>query len=328
MCKRMFAFLALAFALLGIQCWATPKTTSSPAVAAILEPSSCTAGTEFAPPCIRNTFSPGNTTGVYDFGASGRLVVEFVTVLPPGFTLDVTLQQQTATPPFDTEKFRADTTCFHYPGNLCTQYNFTGNANGPNGVPQRNVNYQGRITVIDRYSSGDQPNHPLFLHAPEFNTTFIKNILVAYFRPMGDDTMDGVVPSLSAVAAFNEPLDENDTFCFVSPHSGQTFEIGQEIEVAFRLFPSGPCAGNTGEPIRDKTARLSLAKIVAGQPVFQRIRDHEDGNKFHFDHEDGVNVRELDTEGLTPGTYTITLISKMFPPQSVTINLIQEVDPD
>jgi hypothetical protein len=61
---RIFGLLALAISLFGTQCWAVPT--------------SCTVE---GPPCIRNTFSPGNTTGVYDFAGDGKLVVQFVTVL-------------------------------------------------------------------------------------------------------------------------------------------------------------------------------------------------------------------------------------------------------
>jgi hypothetical protein len=132
--------------------------------------------------------------------------------------------------------------------------------------------------------------------------------------------MDGLVPGLSSVVALDEPLTENDAFCFVSPTEGQTFPAGEEIEVTFRLTNGPDC--HTGTPIRDKTARLSLSRIDSnGDVVFPPLRDKEEGNKFHWDQENGVNEFDLSTEGLAPGSYTITVFSRKFSPQSVDITL-------
>jgi hypothetical protein len=126
-------------------------------------------------------------------------------------------------------------------------------------------------------------------------------------------TMGGKLPGLSSVAAFDELLEETDCFVFVSPTDLQTFTRGQEIEVEFQLFNS-TCAG---KPIRDKDARLSLLTFDSnGQPVFVPVGKDEGGKHFHFDHDEGVNEREVDTEGLQPGTYYITVFSSEFSPQT------------
>jgi hypothetical protein len=133
--------------------------------------------------------------------------------------------------------------------------------------------------------------------------------------------MGGKTPGLSSVVALDEPLSETDAFCFVSPHEGDTFTVGQKIEVEFRLTNGADC--NSGTPIRDRTARFSLSTTDAsGNVVFPRLRNKEEGNKFHFDHKDGVNEFDLSTKGLAPGPYTITVYGSKFSPQSVNINIV------
>jgi hypothetical protein len=310
---RIFALFGLAFALFGTQCWA--------------EPTSCTFVE--GPPCIRNTFSPGNTTGVYDFNGTldGKLVVNFVTVRT-SFTLDVTVNHN-----IDglAAGFSEGTTCVTYNGGTqCDQYDFSGNAGGPNGVPVKSVDYKGLITLTLSYYTAQTVHTPAFLHAPGDNVPgalYTEDILTSYssFPPCpisvcGDPTMVGKVPGLSSVAAFDEPGD-NDNFCLVSPNlPATTSQVGDEIEVAFRLTPATvPCGTETGNSIRDKDARLS---VVDPQGNFQTIRDHEGGKDFHFDKKDGVNERDLNTEGLLPGVvYTVTLSSDEFSPYSFTFTL-------
>jgi len=135
--------------------------------------------------------------------------------------------------------------------------------------------------------------------------------------------MKGKLPGLSSVAAFDEP-GANDCFVFVSPTENQTFHVGHEIEVEFRL--SATCGG---DPIRDKDARLTLSTTdSSGNTIIVPLRKEEEGNKFHFDRDEGVNERDLSTEGLAPGSYTITVFSDEFSPRSVDINLIPGPDPD
>jgi hypothetical protein len=154
---------------------------------------------------------------------------------------------------------------YQFNGGRCDEYDFSGNKGGPNGVPVKNIDYKRLITLTLRYQNlATQTIHvPAFGHAPGDNATAVysENILTGYstFPPtFSDPTMGGKIPGLSSVAALDEPLSETDTFCWVSPAEGQTFTVGQEIEVSFRLFPSGLCPGNPGTPIRDKTASLSL----------------------------------------------------------------------
>ena len=170
------------------------------------------------------------------------------------------------------------------------------------------------------YETSDPAFDPAFGHAPGDNIIFSQDILRNYFRepPPDDDTMDSdPVPGLSDVIALNKPLEENDTYCRVSPQDGQIFAgEHEEIEVAFRLFASGPCIGNPGRPLRDRDARLSLGKrLDSGEFVFQHVRVEH----FHFEPREGVNEAEIETEDLTPGTYFVTVRSDEFSPDTVRV---------
>ncbi len=146
----------------------------------------------------------------------------------------------------------------------------------------------------------------------------------------GDPVMIGKPPGLSSVVALDEPTSETDTFCFLSPTQGQSISLSglkdQTIEVVFQLFSGGPgtCPFSGTTPLRDKTARLSLAKFdsagkfMAAQPIV----DKEEAGKFHWYAPAGINEYDLSTVGLQTGQYTITVTSSKFsPPQSVTFTL-------
>jgi hypothetical protein len=321
MCKRLFSFLIITilFMLMCERSWGATAT--------------CTAfsETEGSPPSCPITFNSGTTVGVYSFHDGSSLRVEFVGGVKTSFSLTVTeftLTDAQLAARLDPKVFPAGTTCFHYGGG-CEEYAFTGNAGGPNGVPVKNVDYRAPIKLELTYFSSDPPNDPAFGHAPGESTTFSEDILTEYIKPLlTDDTMDGSTPSLSSVIALNKPLQQNDTFCWVSPTDGQIFRVGAEVEVAFKLFPSGPCVNNTGKAIRDSFARLSLARVDAlGQVVaVVTVRSDDGGKHFQFDNEDRVNEREIDTEGLTPGSYVITVRSNKFPPQSRQIQLVAGED--
>jgi hypothetical protein len=307
MCKRILGLLAVAFSLFGTQCWAA------------------TCSSESAAPSCTNTFSPTDTTGTYEFFGDGELKVRFGAVLTT-FNLTVTVNH--TIDPLDPNEFRTGTVCVKYAfnGGQCDEYDFTGNKGGPNGVPVKNIDYRMMITLELSYITNQTIHTPAFGHAPGDNATavFSQNILRGYsnFPVFSDPTMCGVVPDLSTVAALDEPLTENDSYCWVSPMEGQTFTVGQDIEVSFQLFPSGICLNNPGTPIRDKTARLSLSTTdTMGNVVFPPRLDKEEGNKFHWDNKNGVNEFDLSTEGLQPGTYTITVFSSKFSPQSRDVTL-------
>jgi len=309
---RIFGLFALVFGL-----FVTPNRAAT-----------CFGNVESEVQSCANLFSPGNTNGVYDFTGTGdgRIVVDFVTVLTT-FTLTVTVNHTIdAVGP----GFPEGTTVVTYANGHKDQYDFTGSAGGPNGVPVKGTDYKGLITLTLIYITGQTVHTPAFLHAPGDNTTFTEDILTSYssLPPCGDfcdPTMKGKTPGLSSVAAFDEP-GANDSFCLVSPQPPATFEVGQEIEVAFRLTPpSTSCTTNTGNSIRDKDAQLS---VVDSQGNFQTIRNHEEGNKFHYDKDDGVNERDLNTEGLLPGTYTVTIFSDEFSPQDFTFTLTPCTDED
>jgi hypothetical protein len=310
MCKCIFALLALAISLLGAPSWA--------ATCGGIDQSPC--------PSITNTFSPGTTTGTYDFSSSGDgiLVVKFVTVLTT-FTLTATVNH--TIDPLDPNEFPVGTVCVTYSTGQCDQYDFTGNAGGPNGVPVKGTDYKGLITLTLSYFANQTVHNPAFGHASGDSTTITEDILTAYYTPtlFFDPTMDGSTPGLSSVAALDEPLSQvGDTFCLVSPAENQTFSAAQVkvIEVTFQLFmfSGGSC---TGTPIRDKTVRFSLSMTDSfGNFIsFPALTDKEEANKFHWDNKNGLNEFDLSTVGLAPGKYTITLFSSKFSPQSVDITI-------
>ncbi len=320
MFKRIFAFFVLAFALFGTRCWAT----------------TCSFEGEGVPSCT-NTFSPatGGNTGTYEFFGDGRLIVQFDTVLTT-FSLTVTVNH--TIDPLDPNVFPMGTVCVTYDSNgfHCDEYDFTGDKSGPNGVPVKNIDYKRLITLTLSYQTAQTINTPAFGHAPETNDTTMYNedILTSYSEPVFiDPTMGGTLPGLSSVVALDEPLTETDSYCWVSPMEAQPITVGQDIEVSFRLFPLFPsgssCSNPSGTPIRDKTARLSLSRFdpMTGNTAFppRLDKDKEEGNKFHWDNKDGLNEFDLSTEGLQPGTYTITVFSSKFSPQSRDINLAPSI---
>src|SRR5216683_3854528 len=233
--RSMFALLALAISLFGTQCWA--------------QETGCVTNEGGGVSCM---FSPTTTTNTYNFGNDGRLIVKFVTVLT-NFTLTVTVSHPTNPLPLDPNEFPTGTVCVHYPTNAtnsCDQYDFTGSAGGPNGVPVRNTDYKGLITLTLSYFTSQTVHNPAFGHAPGDITTFTEDILTGYSSfPTGcgpaciDPTMDGSTPGLSSVIALDEPGPAPASFCFVSPtpFPSQTFSAAQVpvIEVIFQ-FSSDP----------------------------------------------------------------------------------------
>jgi hypothetical protein len=310
--KCIFALLALAISLFGTQCWA--------------QETGCVTNEGGGITC---SFSPTATTHTFDFSATGdgKLVVSFVTVLTT-FTLTATVNHTIDA--FDPNEFPAGTMAVTYCNGHQDQYDFTGSAGGPNGVPVKGTDYQGLINILLIYFTCSGENYtPAFAHAPGDITTFIEDILTFYSSipfcdGLCDPTMDGDTPGLSSLVAAKEPLIETDTFCFVSPTEGQTFSAAQVpvIEVTFQLSagPGGSCP-ITGQPIRDKTAHFSIAMTDSSGNFLSRpvLRDREEANKFHWDNKNGLNEFDLSTVGLAPGHYTITLRSTKFSAQSVDI---------
>jgi hypothetical protein len=309
--RPMFALIALAIALFGTQCWAA--TCSNDSIEGVV---SCT-----------NTFSPaaGGNTGTYEFFGNGRLTVTFAQVLT-SFTLTVTVNH--AIDPFDPNEFPPGTVAVTYANGFQDQYDFTGNAGGPNGVPVKGTDYKGLITLTLTYSTNQTVHTPVFGHAPGDSTTFTEDILTAYFAfpvctdcisapTAADPTMDGTTPGLSSAVAGDAPFTESgDTFCSLTltptnNPSGQKPEIEVTLKIA-----SGACGG-TG--IRDKTARLSVSTIDNNGNVFFPPLKNVEANKFHWDSKNGLNEYDISTEGLVSGqTYTVMVFSGKVSPQSAT----------
>jgi hypothetical protein len=273
---------------------------------------------------ISCAFDSGTLTNTYDFGSDGRLVVKFESVLT-SFTLNVAVNH--TIDPIDPKEFPAGTTCVQYGNNggLCDQYDFTGNAGGPNGVPVKNTNYKGLITLTLTYINSPSQTvlNPAFGHAPGDNATAVysEDILTAYsslpaFVP--DPTMSGKTPSLSSVAALYEPFAQTDTFCDFESAAveGNSVQEGEDVEIAFRLAAGSPGTCSPAGSIRDKTARFTVWTIdTLGNVAFPTLAVKVEGNKFHWDSKNGLNELDLSTAGLPSGTYYVTVTSTLFPPQ-------------
>jgi hypothetical protein len=289
----------------------------------------CSAG-EGATTC---SFSPNVTTGIYEFGSQGRLVVQFETVLTSfNLTVDIT-NPASNTLPLDPSEFPAGTACVQYvsvtPG-LCVQYNFSGTAGGPNQVPVKNTDYKGLITLTLSYLTVQTVHLPAFGHAPGDITTFTENILTSYSTEpsASDPTMGGKTPGLSSVIALDEPLADNgnDTFCgpatagtvFVPALNFTTNPQGQksQLEVTFKVVNGANCSA-TGA--RDKTASLSVGATDSGGNLFFPPLRNVEGNKFHWDNKNALNEYDISLDGLVSGqTYFVTVFSSKFSPQTVT----------
>jgi len=308
MCKRMLALLALTISLFATRCWAGTCSPSEEGV-------SCT-----------NTFSPDNTSGTFDFSGSGNgvLVVQFNTVLTT-FSLTATVNH--TIDPIDPNEFPAGTVCVPYSSNggRCDQYDFTGSSGGPNGVPVRNTDYRGLITLTLSYFYTGPVHNPAFGHAPGDNASavYTEDILTSYSNSTScgafgcDPTMGGTTPGLSSVAAFDEPFTESgDTFCSLAVAPTNNASQQKPEEEVTLIITSGACSG---VGIRDKTARLSVSTTDSnGNVTFLALKNVE-GNKFHWDNKNKVNEFDISTDGLVSGqTYTVTVFSSKISPQSTT----------
>jgi hypothetical protein len=302
MCKSMRALVVLAISLFGTQCWASTCSNDS---------------TEGTVSCT-NTFSPTDTTGTYEFFSNGRLIVRFDTVLTT-FTLTVTINN--TIDPLDPNEFPSGTVAVTYANGFQDQYDFTGSAGGPNGVPVKNTDYKGLISLTLSYVTAQTVHNPAFGHAPGDTSTITEDILTSYSAfplcPECDPTMGGTTPGLSSVVALDEPFTESgDTFCSltVAPTNNASGKKPEE-EVTLSIT-SGACSG-TG--IRDKTARLSVSTTDIDRNVTFLALKNVEGNKFHWDNKNRLNEYDISTEGLVTGqTYTITVYSSKISPQSTT----------
>jgi hypothetical protein len=304
----------LALAALSWMSFATPNWAAT----CVTDGTSCT-----------NTVSPTDTTAIFDFQQAGNgiLIVQFDTVLT---TFDLTVTLNNTIRPLDPNEFPAGTVCVPYTGpggngGQCVQYDFSGNASGPNHVPVKNVDYKGLITLSLSYDS-DQPIHiPAFGHAPGDNATAIytENILTSYSLlgpPVIDPTMGGKVPNLSSVAAFDEPLVGTSTFCSLTlTPTNNPSEQKAQIEVSLKLVSGANCsvAG-----LRDKTASLSVSTVDSNSHIVFPALKNAEGNKFHWDNKNGLNEYDISLDGLAPSgpalLYTVTVFSSKIPPQSQT----------
>jgi hypothetical protein len=265
-----------------------------------------------------NTLSEGDTRAIYEFGGNGRLIVQFDTVLTT-FVLTVTLNN--TIDPLDPNEFPAGTVCVPYSGNggQCVQYDFSGLSSGPNGVPVKNKDYKGLITLTLSYITAATTHNPAFGHAPGDNATatYTENILTSFSADPAfiDPTMGGKVPGLSSVAAFDEPFVNASNFCSltVTPTNNASDQKPQE-EVTLKVASNCGGAG-----LRDKTASLSVSATDDDGNIFFPPLKNVEGNKFHWDNKNGLNEYDISTDGLVSGkTYTVTVFSSKFSPETAT----------
>ena len=268
-------------------------------------------------------FSPGVTSATINFVQDGVITFQFETVLV-GFELDVTANEVGSISNLDAAEFPAGTVCIAYSTGFCVRYDVTGNVVGsPNGVPIRGVNYKGLITLTLNYDSDQVIHIPAFGHAPESSTpTFSENILTSYVDPSAnactncDPAMGGRTPGISSFAALDIPFSQTaNTVCPSLTAVSQSSTSGNNpiVEVSFKLVASGGNCNN-GPFLRDKTATLTVASGPLTNLVFANLVNNGDSNKFHFDNKNGVNVQDINTNGLAPGLYYVTVISNDFSP--------------
>jgi hypothetical protein len=322
---RIFGLFALAFVLCGTQAWADSSAV-------------CTPGDGF----IACQFVQGttNVTGTFDFGVDGVISFQFDTILA-SFELDVSAVEDAAFA-FSGPDFPAGTVCIPYNGftngngGHCVRYNVTGTP-----FPVKGVNFSGLITVLLNYDSTPIFNGiPAFGHAPGDTTTaaFSEDILTFYVDPNApnctncdDPGMGGKIPGISSFEAFKKPFaspvpSNGYTVCNVPGSPGLT-AVSQNstsgnnpiVEVSFKLAADfAHCS--TGPFLRDKTATLSVGveNLVTGNVTPQPLINGGDSNKFHFNNQNGVNVQDINTNGLPSGTYQVTVISTVFAPVNTT----------
>src|SRR5258708_5018628 len=115
---------------------------------------SCIGSGDGSPQSCTITFSPGNTTGTFDFSGTGDgiLTFQFDKVLTT-FELTVTATEVTSITNLDPTEFPTGTVCIKYTNGSCVRYDVSGNAGGPNGVPVKDVDYKGIISLTLNYNS-------------------------------------------------------------------------------------------------------------------------------------------------------------------------------
>ncbi len=284
---RILAFVALAFVFCVV-----PVSAQG-----------CPAGAQ----CF--TFDANTLSHTFDFGVDGAITFQFDAVLA-SFELDVSAVED-APFTFTGTDFPATTTCIPYNafvggnGGHCVRYNVTGAGGG--SVPVKGVNFRGLITVTLRY---ENPNAPSCSGSG-----------------CGDPTMGGKTPGISSFEAFNVPFDpatQTGDICSLSAVF-QKSASGQNplVEVSFKLVSGNCFATNPAPtPLRDKTATLSVAFTdTSNHLVFANLINGGDANKFHFDNTTGTNVQDINTSGLAPRLYYVTVISTKFPPVTTTFTV-------
>lgn len=322
MAKRIFTLLVLSLALFITPSWATTAV--------------CTPGDGF----IACQFVGGttNVTGTFDFGVDGVISFQFDTVLA-SFELDVTAVED-APFTFSGPDFPTGTVCIPYNGftngngGHCVRYNVTGTP-----FPVKGVNFSGLISVLLNYDSTSIfDGIPAFGHAPGDTTgaPFSEDILTFYVDPNapastnGDPGMGGRTPGISSFEAFKKPfaspVPSNGYIVCNVPGSPGLTAISQNntsgnnpvVEVSFKLAADfAHCS--TGPFLRDKTATLSVGLVDgSGNVTPQPLVNGGDSNKFHFNNQNGVNVQDINTNGIASGTQlNITVISTVFAPVNI-----------
>lgn len=284
-----------------------------------------------------------NVTGTFDFGVDGVISFQFDTILA-SFELDVSAVEDPTNTNFVVTgpDFPTGTVCIPYDGftngngGHCVRYNVTGVP-----FPVKGVNFSGLITVLLNYDSRSITNGiPAFGHAPGDMTdsAFSEDILTFYVDPNApnctnceDPVMGGKIPGISSFEAFKKPFaspvpSNGYTVCNVPGSPGLT-AVSQNstsgnnpiVEVSFKLAADfAHCS--TGPFLRDKTATLSVGvlDVTTGNVTPQPLINGGDSNKFHFNNQNGVNVQDINTNGLQSGTYQVTVISTVFSPVNTT----------
>jgi hypothetical protein len=321
---RFLAFLAIALTFALSPSWAASSANCNP--------------TTGESPTFQITcqFTPATTSATFDFGPQGDGVfaIQFDTVLTT-FHVTITANEVATITNLDPTEFPTGTVCITYTNGHCVRYDISGDAGGLNGVPVKGVDYTGLISLTLNYNSFQTVHIPAFGHAPGDNATaiFSEDILTSYVDPnappctvCADPAMGGRTPGISPFAALDKPFvppvpADGNIVCgppgLTAVAQNSASGMNPIVEVSFQLAASeANCS--TGPFLRDKTATLTVATQTGGVLNFTSLINKGDSNKFHFENRTGLNIQDINTNGLPSGTYFVTVTSEQFSPVTTT----------
>ena len=219
-----------------------------------------------------------------------------------------------------------------FPGAQCIQYS---GANGtctvfqvkctPSPCPS---SAQPNIVVKTAFDSTQVIINPGFLQA-ESGTNAWQNIFTDFYLPKVDGTIKGGTTGFSDFVAVLLPAPSNvPAGMFVgfktplATTNTRVFTVGTMIPVKFSLYRIGATSTGGGSAwVTNATARLSLITGTTPEPVKLAGPNGALPNLFVYSPITHMYEYDLDTTGLPPGQYQLTVVSDSFAAQQVTFTL-------